>query len=104
MKQQFINCENIEIEKVPAGSLRKLFDSKEYPGISITHLIELDDPKFRTHKNDVFYYVLTGFGTFTLKEEEHVVENGDLVFIPKNVQHKNSPDITLLMIQLPGLK
>ncbi len=58
-------------------------------------------------KADEFFYVISGSGTATLGDDNHVIEEGDIIFVPVGLDHEMTADrgplVLLEFKDLPGL-
>lgn len=56
---------------------------------------------------DEFFYVVSGTGTATLGDKDHLIEQGDVIFVPVGLDHEMTADrgplVLLEFKDLPGL-
>ncbi|MBN1645035.1 hypothetical protein JW851_03280 [Candidatus Woesearchaeota archaeon] len=102
MKFKHIKSDEAEKHNFGLIKVQNLMNTKDYQSLSVAK-VELDgDQKFgKDTQSDVAYYILEGEGKFFIEDEEIDDKKGDLVFIPKNTQYKDSGKMTLLAIASP---
>lgn len=92
-------------EKLYDGT-NHLFRGIEHGGVPLSffwgHYSRPQGPKLHRHPYDEIHIVEEGRATFTLGNEQIVVEGGHVVITPRNTPHKfvNSGDETLKMISI----
>ena len=85
-----------EIRKVDWGELKIILSRKYEKGGSIeTGIFRCDAGKslpYHTHEGaDEFCWVFEGAGTFVIGGKEFEVKSGELIKIPKDVEHRSFP-------------
>ena len=102
-----MNHKHIRSADIPEndfGSIivQNLLDEPDYNKLSVAKVKIVGEQKFGLdQESDTAYYVLEGNGKFFFEDKEIDVTKGDLVFIPKNTNYKDSGQLTLLAISVP---
>jgi mannose-6-phosphate isomerase-like protein (cupin superfamily) len=99
MKPAIIRAGNVPVRDLGRLKSQELLDEKE---LSITLVERITDGKLGIQEeSDMVFYVLEGTGKCILADEEHELQKGDLMIIPKGTKYKTFNGLKLLTISTP---
>ena len=97
-----IKAKEIAEEDFGAIKVKNLFNKEDIDQISVAMIrVSGINRKHINKKSDEFYYVVDGNGTFNVDDVTSEVEEGDLIFVPKNSPFFNSGQMTMLVFSSP---
>src|SRR5438132_11234893 len=83
------------------GQIRCLVEQKDGAAAEVHH-VEIQDAKLHYHqRTDEVYYVIAGTGTMVLDDEEILLHEGVVVYVPRGVKHKAVGRLTILTVCIP---
>ncbi len=65
-------------------------------------ILEGDHPQTKNETSDRAYYIVEGTATVDVGDNSYQVENGDVVFIPKNTTHSIKGRVKYIVINSPS--
>lgn len=82
--------------------VKQLLNQKDIENLSVA-VVEINgkNKKIVNKKGDAIYYVLKGSGFFEIDGHKNLVEQGDLIFIPKGSEYFDSGNLTMISINNP---
>lgn len=102
MEFKHIKTEDVKKQDFGSIDVQNFFPDDSYDKFSIAKVEIKGKQEFGLDKkSDVAYYVLKGKGKFFIEDKEIIVNEGDLIFIPKNTKYKDEGHLTLLAISVP---
>jgi quercetin dioxygenase-like cupin family protein len=96
-----------QLQKLRALSGKPYFEFLRLPAMSAgVYVLPAggSDPQ-TTHKEDELYYVVRGRGRITVAENERAVQEGSLIFVEANVEHRFygiEEELTVLVFFAPA--
>ena len=100
---RFLRRDPAEVEPwaETCGQIRPLVEEADGAAAEIHH-VEIQDAKLHYHEHtDEFYYIIDGFGTMVLDDEEIKLHKGVVVYVPRGVKHKAVGRLTILTVCIP---
>lgn len=97
MKAAVVKQSEVAVKKFDTISVKEIFNEKGVENMSAA-IIKLDG-KNRSVKNkkcNSFYYIIKGNGKFNLDGIEYEVEEGDIVYIPKETTYFDEGKMTMI--------